>query len=278
MSLENFGMIFENNVTLVLDGVTHTIGTDHKHYESVRNAVRDEDWDTARAIVDLGTPITNWGEGRFTVEHGELLLDGNAIPFNQVADKCFRMIEAGNSPDSMANFVTRLFENPRYNVVISFLGFCDKAGFVITPDGRVVAYKSIQADYTDWHTGTVDNRPSDDPDNPNIVSMPPFMVNDNDEVACAEGYHGATLGFAENFNRMPDRRLIALLVAPEHVVSVPKHGDGEKFRCYKYEVWQEIGGEGFLEPGVEVVDPSQNNEDAYDDDLGDDDGYDHDLR
>lgn len=125
----------------------------------------------------------------------------------------------------MNNVSKRTIDN-----LYSFLTFND---IKITEDGCFTAWKVVNYDYTDCHTGTIDNSPGQ------IVTMPRNQVDDNPEVTCSTGLHVCAAHYIPHFSGY-DSRLVKVKVNPKDVISVPVDYKFAKMRTCRYEVLEEV--------------------------------------
>jgi hypothetical protein len=113
-------------------------------------------------------------------------------------------------------------------------------GLSVTEDGCFLAYKTVNSDYTDKYSGTVDNTPGTKPDR-----MKRSQVDDNPRNHCSKGYHVGALGYAGpgGWYNSPNDIVLICKVNPADVVSVPDDHSCQKMRCCYYEPVGEFQGE-----------------------------------
>jgi hypothetical protein len=98
----------------------------------------------------------------------------------------------------------------------------------IDPDGDFYAYKAVKEDFTDKHTGKIDNSVGQ------VVTVRRNMVDDNPDNACSYGLHAGSFNYVRGFAQLGDN-IIIVKINPKDVVSVPNHNT-TKLRCCRYEV------------------------------------------
>jgi hypothetical protein len=221
-----------SNVTVVIDGKPHTVAKGHVNYQKVVDAIRNEDWATVKQVIDPVRVVLNYGRGNVSIQGDKLYWKGE--PFAGVlADRMISMLDEGFGIEPMVNFMERLMRNPSKRAVDELYGFLEKNNMPITPDGCFLAYKKIRANYTDCHTGTMDNRPG------RIVEMERNRVDDDKDRTCSYGLHFCGLSYLNHFG---GDRIVIVKVDPADVVSIPSDYNGAKGRACRYEVVSELGG------------------------------------
>jgi hypothetical protein len=98
----------------------------------------------------------------------------------------------------------------------------------LTPDGDFLAYKSVQANFTDWYSGQHDFSIGQ------IREMARNQVCDNADVGCSAGFHAGSEEYAKSFNG--GGNLVIVKINPADVVSVPTDCECQKLRAYRLEV------------------------------------------
>lgn len=136
--------------------------------------------------------------------------------------------------DNLLNFLNNLQENPSYRSVEQLYGFLEKHLLPITPEGNFRAYKVINGNYTDCHTGTIDNSIG------TFVSMPRNKVEDDPNKTCSAGLHVCASEYARGFFMSSGRRLMEVEVNPRDVVSIPTDYNNAKMRVCQYQVIAEM--------------------------------------
>ncbi len=218
----------EKNITLILEDQSHTIGVSHPNHAFILQAIRDEMWSLLPELVDVPKAITAYTEGTIEVnEFGEVLFKGEII-HNTVTDRITEFYKDQLPYQPLIRFLERLMANPSQRAVDELYRFLENEGMPITEDGCFIGYKGIKDDFTDCHSGSVDNSPGQ------IVSMPRDKVDANPYESCSYGYHVGSQAYAATFGS----RTVLVKVDPADAVSVP-HADAQKLRVCKYEVVRE---------------------------------------
>lgn len=228
-------LIQGKNIILVIDGKSHTISKDtHIAYNKIIEALKAQDWDALRDCIEPKKAIVNFGAGHVSIVEDTVMWRGN--PFhNSLATRMIEMYQEGFPIDPMVRFMENLLSNPSKRSVDQMYGFLEKNKLPITEDGYFLAYKRVKHDYTDCHTGTIDNSVGA------VVSMERNLVDDNPDSHCSVGLHFCSESYLDHFGQRNEPVMI-LKINPADVVSIPTDYDGAKGRCMKYEVVAQVNG------------------------------------
>ena len=222
-----------SNVTVVIDGKPHTISKTHVTYQKVVDAIKAQDWDTVKNIIDPVKVVLNYGAGNISVKGEQLFWKGQ--PFAGVlASRMIAMLQDGFTIEPMVLFMHNLMKNPSKRSVDELYGFLEKNSLPITPDGYFLAYKKVRKDFKDIHSGTMDNSPG------TVVEMERNQVDDNKDQTCSTGLHFCGLSYLDHFGGN-DSRVVIVKIDPADVVSIPSDYNGAKGRACRYEVIGEMG-------------------------------------
>ncbi len=222
-----------SNVTVVIDGKPHTISKTHVTYQKVVDAIKSNDWDTVKNIIDPVKVVLNYGAGNVSIQGEKLFWKGQ--PFAGVlATRMIAMLQDGFSVEPMVNFMHNLMKNPSKRSVDELYGFLEKNNLPLTPDGHFLAYKKVRRDFLDIHSGTMDNSPG------TVVEMERNQVDDNKDQTCSTGLHFCGLSYLDHFGGS-DSRIVIVKIDPADVVSIPSDYNGAKGRACRYEVIGEMG-------------------------------------
>lgn len=224
------------NIILVIDNKSHTISKDtHIAYAKIIDALKSEDWDALRDLVEPRKAIVNFGSGYVTMKDDKVFWKGQ--PFNNaLATRMIEMFADGFPIDPMVRFMENLMANPSKRSVDQVYGFLEKNDLPITPDGYFLAYKRVNDNYMDIHSGTISNHIGA------VVTMDRNLVDDNPESHCSTGLHFCSESYLDSFGSASQPVMI-LKISPADVVSIPTDYNGAKGRCCKYEVVAQVKGD-----------------------------------
>ena len=236
-----------NNVTVVIGNKPHTISKTHITYQKVIDAIKADDWETVKNVIDPVKTVLNYSQGRVSVK-GDILYWDNEVFNGALAVRMIQMLQEGFSIEPLVKFMENLLDNPSKRAVDELYGFLEKNSLPITPDGHFLAYKRVRENYFDVHSGTMDNSPG------KIVSMPRYKVDDDKDKTCSTGLHFCSEGYLKHFG---GARTVIVKINPRDVVSIPSDYDNTKGRACRYEVIGEVGNTD--EPKDEFTQPVQSN-------------------
>ncbi len=215
----------QDTITVVIDGKPFTTQAGTLQYHGLRAAIFAEDWASVPKHITLTGALQQWLGDKFVVDGDTISLDGAQLP-KSLNTRIWEMARGGESPGPLFAFYERLARNPSKRSVDQLFDFLKHAGIPIEPDGTFLAYKGVQADFLDAHSGTFDNSPGQ------THKMPRNQISDDPRHACHEGFHVGALSYAKNFAS----RTVIVRVDPEHVVSVPYDYSCQKMRVCEYTV------------------------------------------
>lgn len=227
-----------DKIAVCVFNTPYVIKVSDARYRLIHSALKNEKSD--QEILDIiqhGKPTvkqyieTQAVEG-ISFKDGKVYLDGKPL-HNAIASRIEDFARDGLPVKHMLKFLANLELNPSYNSREQLYNFLEYKDLVITDDGHFLAYKSVQENYMDWHTGTISNHPGAKP------SMDRRLIDDNPNSACSRGLHVGALNYASSFHG--GRRIVIVKVNPRDVVSVPHDSSCQKCRVCLYEVLSDMG-------------------------------------
>ena len=224
-------IITNNSITVVFDGISHTLNDGHLNYAAIRKAIIDRQFDKIPALVDIPKAINRYSYGNIKIENGAIKYAGQPV-HNYICDKIFSFMKEGLPFEPLVAFLDKLMKNPSKRAVNELYSFLEHKAMPITPNGNFLAYKSVDSNWRDHHTGTFDNSIG------NTLEMNRNAVCDDTDVGCSFGFHAGSLEYARSFGGGAIRLLI-VEIDPSDVVSIPKDSNCQKLRTCKYKVTAE---------------------------------------
>lgn len=224
-------IIQSDTIVLMMNNKCYNITKTHIAYNKLLEAIKTADWETVEEVIEPRKILLNYGSGNIAIQ-GETLFWKETELHNSLTKRIIRMYQEGFSIEPMVKFMENLMENPSHTAVQELYGFLENNDLPVTPDGCFLAYKKVRDDYTDCHTGTIDN---------SIGAMPSMdrnMVDDNRDRTCSTGLHFCSLNYLQYFG---GSRTMIVKVNPRDVVSFPMDFECSKGRCCEYEVVGELG-------------------------------------
>lgn len=217
--------VTNDSVMIVMDGRPSTVMRTAPNFVPLRDAIIAENWDEVRTHLSVGSSLSRWAHGRFTVRDSTILFDGIPIA-SDLNGRIVEMVVAGESPEPLFRFWERLQRNPSARSIGQLWRFLALTGIPLTEDGHFLGYKGVRMDYRDCYTGTIDNHPGQ------VVRVPRNTVSDDPQTPCHFGLHVGSLEYASSYGQ----RVVIVKVDPEHVVCVPYDASSQKMRVCEYEV------------------------------------------
>lgn len=222
-----------NNIVVVIDNKPHTINSTHITYEKVKEAIKAQDWDAVRDLIEPKEVVIKFGQGNVTIDGDKFYWRGKEF-HNALSTRMIQMLKEGFDVNPLVAFMDNLMQNPSKQSVTELYGFLEKNNLPITPDGHFLAYKKVRADFKDIHSGTMDNSPG------KVVEMARNEVDDNRNQTCSTGLHFCSQDYLPHFGRNSGDRVVILKINPRDVVSIPSDYNDAKGRACRYEVIGEL--------------------------------------
>ena len=161
-------------------------------------------------------------------------IDRNVITYNNkpvepfLGSKILEFRNAKKPYEYILKFYERVIQNPSENSQKQLFKFLVHNEFPFTEDGKFIAFKSVKQNFTDHYSGKINCSIG------TIVEMTRDQVEDDPCSACSTGLHVGTYSYANGFGA--NGVMVAMLVDPKDVVSVPNDSNHQKCRCCRYEV------------------------------------------
>lgn len=254
-------IITANSIVVFVGNETHTLANDHPNYLKMAQAIRDNDEEAVRNLVNLTSTINKVLEGtHVSIVNGSVMYQGETV--NPVmAEYILRMVREGFDATPAALFLQNLIGvaehsiqigvdpgsltpttltipavagNPSKRAVDELFGMLEGCRLPLTPDGHFLAYKKVRkpnenGDMFDIFKGTTRNNVGDKP------SMPRNKVDEDKNRTCSTGLHFCSLEYLKNFGEHDDP-IVILKINPRDVVAIPTDYNNTKGRCCLYEV------------------------------------------
>lgn len=255
----SFVMTGDGNISLHWNCESHSVGKSHPCYEEIVRCLTNRTFNDLDRLLNVGDAITAAIDGVTVNEYGEVFYRGEPV-HNTVATRITNFLRQGLDYKPLARFLANLMENPSRRSIEELYDFLEHQGLAITEDGCFAAYKGLDGNWKDRHTGTVDN---------SIGAKPKMKRQDVDDDArrgCSKGYHVGTFEYASGFAL--NGQVVLVKVNPRDAVSVPYDHDHQKLRVCQYEVMEEC--KGLIESPLFVPQAQEYDEDDICDECGDD--------
>jgi hypothetical protein len=226
-------LIQGKNIVVIIDNQPHTVTSTHIGYEKIKQAIRDNDWDAVKDVIDPKKQILEYGAGNVAIQGSKVFWKEREM-HGVLTNRLIEMYQDGFPIEPLIAFMENLMSNPSKRAVEELYGFLEKGNLPLTPDGYFLAYKKVRADFRDCHTGTMDNSVGQ------IVEMERNAVDDDQNRTCSAGLHFCSKEYLSHFGGS-DSRTVILKINPADVVSIPTDYNNAKGRACRYEVIGELG-------------------------------------
>jgi hypothetical protein len=218
------------------------ITNDRLNYQSIIEAIRDNNEDLVRELLDENQVINNVSNGRVIVKGNTVNLDGEELHSAEAKKLLDLVSEGATNIDRWFRFIEKLHDNPSYHCREQAYNFIAHSGMPMTENGNLIGYKGVADDYKDKYSGKFDNSVGQ------VLSMARSKVDDNPNNGCSSGFHVGSHNYADQWAGN-DGRLMIVEYNPADIVSVPdEHGYG-KLRVSKYTVIAEHSSRQKLNDG-----------------------------
>ena len=252
----------DGHITISDSTGIRTIRADQLGFAAAVTAFKAEDWDALRTALDNKATITSYFKdyGDLKIDMEDQILYKDEVLGGTIVKRIMSFISEGLNEKPLIKFLANLMENPSRASRVEFYDFLEHRNIPIDENGFVLAYKGVNANYTDKHSGKFDNTPGQ------VISMPRRDVDDDRRNECSYGFHVGSIEYAAMFAGAGGK-VVIVRVNPKDVVSVPQDYNGQKCRVCEYTVLEDYTGDL-----PENYRPSE----GYSDDEYDDDEYNED--
>lgn len=215
----------KNFIQVLLPGKPFTLNSSHPTFKKLKYALKKRQWKKIPELVNAAQTILHYAEGQVEVEGGVVKYKGRTIQ-SALTDRILQMGKAGKPIVHLVKFMDNLYLNPSEKAIRSFYEWLVDNDLPITDDGCFLAYKSVDADFKDTHTKTVDNRPGQ------VIMMSRKVANTDYDTQCATGFHICSKQYG-----LYGSRVLAVKANPKHILSAVSG----KMRVTQYEVLKDLG-------------------------------------
>lgn len=211
-------------------GTPVNILSSNDRYEDVKSLLDQGRYSEVPEAVDRALSIRRVTKGKFTVQNGVVVIDGEALP-GALSEKLLELVEAREDTSRLENFWDNLVQNPTDSAREDLYTFLTHNDIPITRDGCFIVYKKVKSDFWDHYTGdTFYCAPGE------VIEMDREGVDHNRQNTCSAGCHVAAFEYAHTFS---GTRLMECKVNPRDVVAVPPDYNNQKMRVCRAEILRE---------------------------------------
>lgn len=216
-------------ITVFVNGEIFNVPSDHLNYEKIKEKLLRKEYDGLEGLIKVDKAIEKKFGDSIVIKNDNLLYNSRVLN-NTLSKKVLEFVRNNYDCSHLIKFLQKLMKNPSARSVEQLYEFLERHHFIINEDGDFLAYKGVNNQLKDCHTGTVDNSPGVT----NVMER--NLISDDPDKACHFGFHVGSLRYASSFGQ----RLLLVSVSPEDVVCVPYDSSYEKIRVCKYQVLKEL--------------------------------------
>lgn len=202
-----------------------------------RQKVEEEVYEQFVELKDTSQLLKKWSNGALEITTTSVLYNGQAVQQELTEFLIEKFLNNPNDQtafDAWSNFIKVVSNATSYKVVNRLFMFLQKNDLSIDSDGNVLAWKVVNNNYRDLHSGRFDNSPGQ------VLEMPRSQVDDDDSRTCSHGFHVCSWDYLKSFSRQGNP-VMQVKINVNDIVSIPLDYNGEKVRVCKYEVLREVG-------------------------------------
>lgn len=233
-------------ITLTIStGESRTVDKTHKSFTVIRQKILEGVFEEAFGLMDVARGITKWSGGQLTIEDGVVTYRGMDI-YSALGDKILSMMAEGDkSFERFAKFLQMTLQNPSFKSRKQLMNFASARDIMIDKDGYIVAFKNVNSDFTDKHSGTFNNSVG------RVVKVDRSEVDDNELNTCSHGLHVCSVYYLKSAWGTSGKT-VRVRVHPRDMVAVPGDYKNSKARVCKYRVMEDVSDD--LQKYLDMVD------------------------
>lgn len=226
------------SLTVVVGARPRNVPRSHPNFDEIVSLLQDPEADE-KYLLELLDPLNPVRDividgSSITVEENGVSRNGEPLPM-YLQQRIIDVVKSGLPVEPWKLFVERWYANPSIDSRVDLARFMEKSGLPMTPEGKFLAYKRVNVDYTDTYSRKIDNSVG------RTVTMPGgrTKVNPDRNQTCSYGLHFCSQGYLKDYYRGSGRIMI-LEIDPADVVSIPVDYNNTKGRTWRYTVVGEV--------------------------------------
>lgn len=229
----------DTTISAVIGFVPRIIPKSHPNFETIKSLlVKGATEAKLLPLLDIPKAIEDYTGGDVFVKNGKLFYKGYEVR-STLATLILSFIREGNEEGAapFKAFLSKAFANPDPRAAMDLYDWVVHSGLPITPDGDILAWKAVRADYGSIHSGRGGRQ--FDHHVGNIVEQPREECDANPNQTCSAGLHFCAGPYLKSY-ASGGSRIVAVKISPTDVVAFPTDYGWEKGRACRYEVVGEI--------------------------------------
>jgi hypothetical protein len=221
-------LVTSSQITIITDGKTLVVPKDHISYATIVQYLKEGDYEMAVKAADAAQTINDFGQGQVYVLDGVVYWNDKQLD-NSLTKRIMSMVSERYDVNPMLKFLENLMQNPSSRAINELYRFLECNNLPITNDGYFLAYKNVDHNYKDKHSGTFDNSVG------SVCQMERNQVMDDPNQTCSAGLHFCSIEYLNGMWGHSGHTMI-IKINPADVVSIPVDYNNSKGRCCRYEV------------------------------------------
>lgn len=222
------------------NGLPINIPADHSLYEEIVDAVMEDDEVAVEELIDRFLAVRKRiskadieGVEHFAFdEKNQTITYKGVVVANQLAERILKERNYNKNIRHLLNLLANTIQNPNTRAQTDLFEWLVAGEMPITEDGCILAYKYLNHDFYDVHTGSVYQAPG------MVVEMDRSLCDDNPENTCSSGLHFCSWSYLPHY--ASGRKLVMVKVNPRDIVAFPRDYNLSKARCCRYEIVREL--------------------------------------
>lgn len=249
--------ITDTTITAVVGFAPRVVPKSHPNFNEIREKLlAGADEAELEPLLSIPKAIEAFTDGDVLVKNGKLYFKGYEVT-GSLAKLILGFVREGKETAAapFKAFVARAFANPDPRAATDLYDWVVHSGLPITPDGHILAWKAVRADYRSIHGGHKGKQ--FDHNIGNTVEMDRTECDANPDRTCSTGLHFCAADYLKSY-ASGGNRVVAVKIDPADVVAFPRDYGWSKGRACRYQVVGEVPFEQAKEfyGGARIVTPS----------------------
>lgn len=237
----------DSSLTVVTNNFeTLTTTNSNPNWDKILAALRGDRGDEVIRLMSIKDAMVDYFDGNLAIK-GNTVWYGNQTLHGRDVERTLELMRMAVPVGPMVKFLNAKMRNPSRRAVDELYNFLtnpavDKnGGMPITPNGTILGYKGVRADYYSINgnpetvvlQGKVDGGGHILNEVGATIEVARNSVCDDYRVGCGAGVHIGSREYAEGWAGT-DGKVLLVEFSPEDVVSVPEDCNYQKLRACKY--------------------------------------------
>lgn len=219
-------IITDKIITIIVNSKQYSINNEHFNFKKIKKLIKKKKFDGIEKLFSIREAIVGKSFGNIIIGNNDKLYYNEVEIHTTLTERIIKMFNEGYDIDPFLLFFDNLMMNPNPTAIEELYDFLEFGQMPITDDGYFLAYKKVDKNYKDIHTGTMDNSIG------SYVSMDRSKVDSDRNNTCSTGLHFCSKDYLSFYSS--DEKTIILKINPKDVVSIPSDYNDTKGRACEY--------------------------------------------